>query len=35
VARPTRLLPEDMVEPLLAALLDASLGQGAAEPAAL
>jgi hypothetical protein len=34
VAKPTRLLPEEMVEPLLAALLDASLGQGDVQPAA-
>jgi len=33
VARPPRILDEDIVEPLLAALLEASLGQEAAEPA--
>ena len=32
-ARPPRMLPESMVEPLVAALLEASLGQEAAQPA--
>ena len=34
VARPARRLDPLMVEPLLAALIEASLGQEAAEPAA-
>jgi len=33
VARPARILDESLVEPLVAALLEASLGQEAAEPA--
>jgi chemotaxis protein histidine kinase CheA len=33
VARPPRILDESLVEPLVAALLEASLGQEAAEPA--
>jgi len=33
-AKPPRILDESMVEPLLAALLEASLGKQAAEPAA-
>ena len=33
-ARPPRVLPESMVEPLVSALLEASLGQETAHPAA-
>jgi Hpt domain len=33
VARPPRPLPESLVEPLVAALLEASLGQESAQPA--
>jgi hypothetical protein len=35
VARPPRILEEPMVEPLLAALLEASLGQETGAPAVL
>jgi HPt (histidine-containing phosphotransfer) domain-containing protein len=35
VARPSRILEEELVEPLLAALLEASLGQETGAPAVL